>query len=586
MKDDAATAPANGTSREGAARPVDERGIPNLLPARMLNELAYCPRLFHIEWVQREFADNAWTADGRFQHRRVDQGEGRLPHPDAEDGDADADDDGQRPLHTRSVWLSAPDLRLTARIDLVESGRREAAPVDYKRGSPPDVEHRAWEPERVQACAQGLILRENGYHCSRAFLYFTGSKERVEVPLTDDLVRRTLDLRDRAFDVASRATAPAPLVDSPKCPGCSLVGVCLPDEINGLNAASADGEAPKVRRIVATRTDAQPLYVQRHGLRIRLAGSELKVMDRRQEVRAVRLLDVSQVSVFGNVQITTQALCELARREIPISFFTYGGWFRAIAHGQDHANVEVRRRQFAVAADAEEALAIARPMIEAKIRNGRVMLRRNHRDPDPHLLTDLSAAARRAGRAKTSGGLLGFEGTAARLYFGAFEGMIKRDAGGAFDFRGRNRRPPRDPVNAMLSLAYAMLAKDATAAVRAAGFDPYMGFFHQPRYGRPSLALDLMEEFRPIVADSVVLSVINNGIVGPDDFAGGVNAVNLRSAGRARFIRAYERRMDELVTHPVFGYRISYRRVIEVQARLLARLLLGDLDAYPAFRTR
>ena len=156
----------------------------------------------------------------------------------------------------------------------------------------------------------------------------------------------------------------------------------------------------------------------------------------------------------------------------------------------------------------------------------------------------------------------------------------------AFDWVGRNRRPPRDPLNALLSFAYSLLADDMTVTLGAVGLDPMLGFFHRPRFGRPALALDLMEELRPIVADSTVITAINNGVVGPDDFVRGAGAVALSQDARRRFIVAYERRMDQLVTHPVFGYRLSYRRVLEVQARLLGRVLLGEIERYPSFRTR
>lgn len=188
--------------------------------------------------------------------------------------------------------------------------------------------------------------------------------------------------------------------------------------------------------------------------------------------------------------------------------------------------------------------------------------------------------------------LLGIEGTAARIYFEAYGELLKppqddRDAGTlTFDFDGRNRRPPRDPVNSLLSLGYAMLSKDLTIALQAVGFDPYLGFYHQPRYGRPALALDVMEEFRPLVVDSVVLSAINTGALQLSDFIRRGGAVTLTQTGRGKFLRAYERRMDEEITHPIFNYRISYRRTLEVQIRLLARYLTGEIDEYPPFATR
>jgi len=167
----------------------------------------------------------------------------------------------------------------------------------------------------------------------------------------------------------------------------------------------------------------------------------------------------------------------------------------------------------------------------------------------------------------------------------AFSGMLKAD-GAEFDFTTRNRRPPKDPVNALLSLAYSILAKDWTVTLLAVGLDPFIGLYHRPRFGRPSLALDLMEEFRPLIADSVVLQLINNGEMEPRHFAARGNAVSLTADGRKKFFQAYERRMSHEITHPLFGYRIASRRLLETQARLFVRALSGELEAYPGFCTR
>jgi len=155
-----------------------------------------------------------------------------------------------------------------------------------------------------------------------------------------------------------------------------------------------------------------------------------------------------------------------------------------------------------------------------------------------------------------------------------------------FDFAGRKRRPPTDPVNALLSLAYSLLAKDCTIAALAVGFDPYIGFYHQPRFGRPALALDVMEEFRPLIAESCVLTAINNRMITEKDFVRAGRAVNLSAAGRKQFFVAYEARMNHLVTHPIFDYKVTYRRALELQFRILARYLTGEIDQYVPFMTR
>src|SRR5207248_8466259 len=183
--------------------------------------------------------------------------------------------------------------------------------------------------------------------------------------------------------------------------------------------------------------------------------------------------------------------------------------------------------------------------------------------------------------------LLGTEGQAAALYFGAFGRMLRADAPGErFDFTTRNRRPPRDPVNALLSFAYALLCKDCFSALCTVGFDPYCGFYHVGRHGRPSLALDLMEEFRAVIADSVVLTLVNNRVVAPEDFLTWREACQLTEEGRKKFFTAYEQRRATVVTHPLFGYKMSYSRMMEVQARLLAAYIRGDVPQYTGFTVR
>ena len=233
-------------------------------------------------------------------------------------------------------------------------------------------------------------------------------------------------------------------------------------------------------------------------------------------------------------------------------------------------------------------LGLARRMIFGKVRNQRTMLMRLHLEPPAPIVAKLKTMANSALRAQSLEELLGIEGAAAHFYFGAFQGMLKTDdppgdskgvpkAQLEFSFSGRNRRPPTDPVNALLSLAYSLLTKDCTLAALAVGLDPYVGFYHQPRFGRPALALDVMEEFRPLIAESVVLTAINNRMILPKHFIRAGRAVNLSPSGRKLFFQAYEQRMSALITHPIFDYKVSYRRILQLQFRLLARHLTGEI---------
>jgi len=546
----------------------------------MVNEFTYCPRLAYFEWVDGEFAENAETTEGRFHHRRVDQ----APLRPSRQGDGNMSE--QATIHQRSVWLSSERLGVTAKIDLVEGEGQTVVPVDYKRGKRPHTAQGAWEPERVQLCVQGLLLREHGFTCEQGVLYFVGSRERVEIPFDEALMARTLECMEGMRAMTRATVAPPPLVDSPKCPRCSLVSLCLPDEVGWLRTPH-EGEPPALRRLIPMNDDALPLHVQTPGAKLAKDGDCLKVKDHDAVIGEARLVETSQVVLYGAVQVSTQVIQELCKRGIPLVYCSSGGWFYGMTSGLLHKHVHLRQQQYTVAANAERCVLLARRFVHAKIANCRTFLRRNHRAAPDTVIQDLKRDQVQAGAAESLPSLLGIEGTAARRYFSEFAGMLKEaEPGARFDFDGRNRRPPRDPVNAMLSLLYSMLAREWTVVLQSVGLDPYLGFYHQPRYGRPALALDMMEEFRPLIADSAVLTAINNGEIHANDWIERMGSVTLTPDGRRRLIETYERRMSQEITHPVFGYQISYRRVLEVQARLLGRYLLGEIPEFPAFTTR
>lgn len=569
----------------------------------MLNEFVYCPRLFFYEWVESVFAHNTDTIEGAQRHEKLETKSDPLPLPDS-----------AGTLHSRSVMLSSETHRLIAKIDLIEGEGGAVVPIDYKKGHPRDSEDgpAAWPADRVQLGAQALILRDNGYSCNEAVAYYHATRQRARIAIDQGLIDEVLQAARDAVALATRAVIPPPLVDSPKCPRCSLVGICLPDETllyKGLSFEAPSAQlglfeeavqapispfnAESVRRMVPARDDLRPLYVTGHGLSIAKRGDVLQIKARDQPVQEVRIGEISQVNVFGNVQFTAAAVQSLCFAEKPISHFSYGGWFYGLTQGLGLKNVFLRKRQFALADQPFFCLSVAREFVAAKIRNQRTMLRRNHLEPPANALSQLRRYALLALNTDDLPELLGMEGNAARIYFANFGGMLKaeddeasRAAPFKFEFTRRNRRPPVDPVNALLSLAYSLLAKDLTIICHGIGLDPFVGFFHQPRFGRPALALDLLEEFRPIVADSVVINAVNTGMVQADDFIRVGPAVALKPSARSSFLRAYEQRMDALVTHPLFGYRVNYRRVLEIQARLLARVLTGEAPRYIGFETR
>jgi CRISPR-associated protein Cas1 len=577
-----------------------KRELPDYLPARMVNEFTYCPRLFFYEWVEGLFVESVDTVEGSIQHARVDAKTTALP---------DAAELPER-IHSRSVTLSSERLRVIAKMDLVEVDGGVATPVDYKHGRPREGPEGLdlWPSDRVQLAVQGIVLRENGYRCEEGVAYYRKTGQRVRVAFDEALIAETERAILEAWGAAEVGVIPPPLVDSPKCPGCSLVAICLPDETWRAGAEEAEAaEEPRqlalfdmprrkpvkreVRPMMTPRSDLRPLYLNTQGVKLGKSGAVLQVKDKDKLVQEVRIGEICQVNLMGNVQITTQAVQALCEAEVPICYFSMGGWFYGITMGLNTRNVFLRRSQFRLAEQEYFARAIARRLVAGKIRNQRTLLQRNHVEPKRQTLAGMKEMAERAEGAGSLEELLGIEGNAARMYFGEFAGMMKPDEeAGAdalpFEMNGRNRRPPRDPVNAMLSLGYSVLAKDLTVACYAVGFDPYVGFYHQPRFGRPALALDLMEPFRALIVDSAVLTAVNTGMVTARDFVRAGGAVALTAGGRKAFFRSYEMRMDTLVTHPLFEYRVSYRRLLEIQARLMARVVEGEIGEYPVFTTR
>jgi len=559
----------------------------DLLPVRMLNEYVYCPRLFHLMQVEGRWEDNVYTVEGRFAHRRGADKDEVLPDPSPQ-GESSEDGGGDpAPTISRSVQIGSERLGLVAKLDLVEATADAAVPVETKRGRVPDNPERSWEPERVQLMAQGLLLREQGYHVDHGVLYYAGSRTRVEVPFTVELEARTLAYAEQARQAARRTSLPAPLDNSPRCNGCSLNGICLPDETLALQHVPGDPVAPAVRRLYPPREDSVPLYVQEQGASVGKSGESLVISFQGKEMARAGLKDVSQLVLCGNVSVSAQTLHLLCEAGIPTVHLSMGHWFYGITSGITLRNAYNRAAQYEAAADSDRRLTLSRALVRAKGANQRTMLRRNA-DPRPERdLAEMEQLLRAVEQATNTDELLGIEGALAATYFGGFAKLLRTShVETDWDFKSRNRRPPKDPVNALLSFGYALLAKECTVALLAEGLDPWWGLYHRPRHGRPALALDLMEEFRPLVVDSAVVTAINTGMVRQKNFTRSSSGCMLNPAGRKSFIRAYEARLDQLVTHPVFDYRCSWRTLIRVQARFLSRWLRGDVPQYIGMTTR
>jgi CRISPR-associated protein Cas1 len=572
------------------------------IPLRALNQVTYCRRLYYLEYVESIMPINEHVEDGLFQHRRVD--DPTLHHRTRKEGAA---------LHTRSVQLSSERLGLTGKLDLIEEKNGAVYPVEYKRGTGPSgaVEGLPpyWENDAIQLCGQALLLEEElGVAVPHGVLYYIGSKTRVEVPLDDSLRAKTLQAIETIRALDARDTPPEPLPEELRyrCFGCSLATVCQPEEtlycLSRQQIAPEEAAAAGITRVLPQGDEGAVLYLQEPGSWVGKRSEHLIVRKDGQELQRAPINAIRQVVVFGNVQVSTQALHCLATLEVPVVYMTGHGRFIAALEPAPTKNMMLRANQYRVFADPERALALARAVVRAKVSNQRTLLMRclrsrslddsengteSARGSDEPAAREIADLLNRLDRIADPAVLLGTEGQAAALYFRELPRMLKSPPpGSAFDFKARNRRPPRDPVNALLSFAYALLLKDCFSALCTVGFDPYCGFFHAGRHGKPSLALDLMEEFRAVIADSVVLTLINNGSLTKADFLVWREACQLTDSGRERFFQAYEYRKATVVTHPVFRYKMSYGRMLEVQARMLAAYVRGDIPEYTGFTVR
>ncbi len=581
------------------------------MPVRRLQNYAFCPRQFYFQWVEDLFLDNADTVAGSATHRQMDK-----PSALPEDPKELELPEGAR---LRSLQLESEALGLVGKIDVVEGASGSGVPaggscmevIDHKKGSARRDDNGARvakEYDAVQVAAYALLLREAGHKVTGASIYYATDRRRVPVALTEELFATVHRMLAEAKAVAVSGKCPPPLRNDARCLHCSAYPVCLPNEsafwsgtavpavgtADILSGASDDaGGTPAIptagtgcATFQAPRPasdDGEVIVVQKTGCMVGQRGGEFVITEKGETLQKFPMNQVRAIYLYGAVQLTAQAAQVCLEQGIDVSYFSPAGRFLGLLRGLPASGVDARLGQYRMFGEPGIRVKVAREMVRAKIHNQRVLLMRNGEPADGVLrqMADLRDAAEDV---RELDSLRGIEGTAAALYFGQFATMLGEKV--PFDFNGRNRRPPRDPVNALLSQGYSILAKELAGVLHTVGLDPFLGCYHQPRYGRPALALDLMEEFRPLIADSVVLSLLNRGELTLADFSRSAAGCYLKESGRRVFWEAWFRRLDTEVTHPQFGYAMSYRRMLEVQARQLWRFVRGEAERYFGFTTR
>ena len=330
------------------------------------------------------------------------------------------------------------------------------------------------------------------------------------------------------------------------------------------------------------------VYVIENGATVRKDGEQLKIdLPKGGTLLKMPLSKVDQLVILGNVTVTAPAVRALLEQGAPLVYLSSKGRLLGRLQPFENKNVPLRWQQFQAAANQETRVSIAKSIVKGKLLNQRTLLQRAGREGISGLkeaVDRLGALIRRVDRASELSELRGLEGAGAAEYFRQWPKLIRQLG---FPFPGRVRRPPTDRVNSMLSFGYVLLMNEVLTACHVVGFDPYLGYLHMDRYGRPALALDLMEEFRPVLVDSLVLSVINRRMVEPEDFETGLGGVKrMRPHALKKFLAAWEQKRRTLIQHPLYDQQVPYWRAVELQARVLGKVLMGELEEYVPFLTR
>lgn len=526
-----------------------------LIPISLVAHHAFCPRRAWLEAVG-ETVDVAQLAVGQ------------------RDSEPSDDPRGSRSGRLRAVEIVAPRLGIVGRCDTVEVAEDDSLTVVEHKATPLRREPSVTFPNRVQLALLGLGLEEMGHRVAGYEIWFSTHRRRVPVQLTpDDVDNAREHLRAVQAVIASSAAPPA-LVDDPRCRSCSHLEVCLPDE---------RALEPVPRRVMALDPVGESLHLVTPGARASLRAGRILVAHRGEQLASVPLERVTALFVHGNVDVSTAVVRELLWRGVPVLWLSGTGRLVGWANSAHSPNGGPRHRQHL--AVAEGRVELAAEIVSAKIANQATLIRRLGDVRD--VVVRLRELQRHALAAASVEELLGIEGDAASRYFGAFDSMLScrvRSAG--FALGNRSRRPAANATNAALNYVYALLLADVVKALVSCGLDPYAGFLHAPTRNKPALALDLMEEFRAPLADAVLIGALNNGELQPNHLSEALGSPRLRESGRRALTAAYERRLGTAIRHPLFGYRATWRRIIEIQARLLLGYLDGTQPRYAGMRVR
>lgn len=480
-------------------------------------------------------------------------------------------------VRTHSVDVSNESLGVVGRCDVLRVESADAVSIVEYKATPVRRIAEVTQANVVQLALQRLCLESVGVQVLSQEVYFTNHRRAVQVDLAVTDLRNAERWVTTTREIIERPSAPAPLIDDARCGSCSHLSVCLPDEHNHVKSP---------RRISVSDPHGEILHLTVPGSRASLRAGRVVVTRKREEIASVPVERVVGVVIHGNVDLSSALVREILWRGYSIIWCAGTGRVIGAARSAESPNGQARVRQHVASYTGQ--LDLAREFIRSKVSNQATQLRRNARADVSGAVGTLRSIARKCSVAEDVPHLYGMEGEAAAVYFKHFPAMFSKAADTEFAelWPGRIGRGASDPLNVLLNYAYGLLLTDAIRAVHACGLDPHAGFLHSAARNKPALALDLMEEFRAPVADSTVIGMINNVEIVASDLPATVGRRLLGEKARRAVTSAYQRRIRQEFKHPVFGYSVSWRRAMEVQARMLLGVVDGTDTNYTGICTR
>ena len=540
-----------------------------LLSVAALHALAYCERLFYLEEVERIRVADAAVFAGRRLHEEIEAGETEGT--------------------VSRVEFESETLGIRGAVDVLRRRDGKVIPFEHKRGKAAGTRQlrEVWQTDRIQVGAYAMLVEEAvGQEIDEGRVRYHGSRVTVRVPIDEALRSEVRGAVQRARVLRETTERPPVTTNEKLCARCSLAPVCLPEEAR----LGADADFRPIR-LLPEHAARQTIHVTEQGAHIGRSGNQLVVRPREGAETRLPIAEVGEVVLHGFAQISTQALRLCADEDVGVHWMTMGGGLVG-SLAPSAASAQRHLRQFGALARADFALELARRLVLAKVEGQlRYVLRATRGEARMESATKgistLREMLRKAAHAHAPEALLGFEGSAAAAYFGLLPALLADTLDERLRFAGRNRRPPRDRVNALLGYGYGMLYREVLQAIIAVGLHPGVGFYHRPRSAAHPLALDLMELFRVPLIDMPFVAALNRRTFDAEaDFVETPGQVLLSETGRRKAIEVIERRKTDVWRHNVVGYSISYARMIELEVRLLEKEWMNEGGLFARFRLR